>query len=188
MTAAIATSTLAVPAPVSAEARALLNVVIIDDERAVREMFREAVSSLGYLAGAVDSAEQGLRVLESQTVDVVFLDLPLNGRGGLDLLRKLKARRPETEVIVMAGHGTVESAVEAMKSGAYDYLMKPFSLEQVKVLLDRISIHLRLKTENRACGRRSNLSRASAKLSAARRKWTSYTALSPRRRTAHIRC
>ncbi len=127
----------------------MLNLLIVDDERTVREAFREVVSSLGYRTGAVESAEQALRLIESQTVDLVFMDLTLNGVGGLGLLRQLKARRPEIEVIMMTGHGTVESAVEAMKAGAYDYVSKPFSVEQIKVLLNRASAHLRLKTENR---------------------------------------
>jgi DNA-binding NtrC family response regulator len=79
----------------------------------------------------------------------VFLDLTLNGVSGLELLRQLKSRRPEIEVVLMTGHGTVESAVEAMKAGAHDYVTEPFSVEQVKVLLDRVSSHLQLKTENR---------------------------------------
>src|SRR6266849_6826193 len=64
-------------------------------------------------------------------------------------MRQIKARRPEIEVIVVTGHGTVESAVQAMKSGAYDYVTKPFSMEELKLLLDRVSAHLKLKTENR---------------------------------------
>jgi DNA-binding NtrC family response regulator len=77
-------------------------------------------------------------VKESQTSELVLVDLMLHGTSGLELLRKLKARRPETEVVMMTGHGTIESAVEAMKCGAYDYLIKPFTLGQLKLLLDRI--------------------------------------------------
>jgi two-component system response regulator HydG len=104
---------------------------------------------LGYRASAAESAEQALRMAETQSIDVVFLDLNLPGTIGLDALRQLKKRRPDIEVIVMTGHGTVESAVQAMKLGAYDYVTKPFSMDQLKVLLQRISAHLRLKTENR---------------------------------------
>ena len=149
MTAAMASTPLPAPAHTAAEGRTLLNLLIVDDERTVREAFRELVSSLGYRTGAVESGEQALRLIESQTVDLVFMDLTLNGVGGVGLLRQLKARRPEIEVIMMTGHGTVESAVEAMKAGAYDYVSKPFSVDQIKVLLDRAAAHLRLKTENR---------------------------------------
>jgi DNA-binding NtrC family response regulator len=149
MTAAIAPSTFAAPLSSAAPAKALLNLLIVDDERSVREACRDVGSALGYHTTAVESAEQALRVADSQTVDLVFLDLTLNGIGGLEVLRQLKTRRSEMEVIMMTGHGTVESAVEAMKCGAYDYVTKPFTMEQLRLLLDRVAAHLRLKTENR---------------------------------------
>ncbi len=121
----------------------------MDDERAVRDACREIATALGYHTSAAESAEQALRLTDSQTVDVVFLDLKLPGTGGLEAMRQIKARRPEIEVIVVTGHGTVESAVQAMKSGAYDYVTKPFSMEELKLLLGRVSAHLKLKTENR---------------------------------------
>ena len=151
MTAAIASTAFPATAhpPAGAELKAMLNLLIVDDERSVREAFREVISSLGYRTAAVESAEQAARAVDSQTIDLVFLDLTLAGVNGLGLLRQLKARRPEIEIVVMTGHGTVESAVEAMKAGAYDYVSKPFSVDQVKVLLERATAHLRLKTENR---------------------------------------
>jgi two-component system response regulator HydG len=149
MTAAIAPSTLAAPLSSATPAKALLNLLIVDDERSVREACRDVGSALGYHTTAVESAEQALRVADSQTIDLVFLDFTLNGVGGLEVLRQLKTRRSEIEVIMMTGHGTVESAVEAMKCGAYDYVTKPFTMEQLRLLLDRVAAHLRLKTENR---------------------------------------
>ena len=149
MTAALAPTTLVTPASRLVENPALLNLLIVDDERAVREAAREAALVLGYRAAASDSAEQALRLLESQSIDVVLLDLKLPGVGGLDILRQIKSRRPDIEVIVITGHGTVESAVQAMKAGAYDFMTKPFSLEELKLLLERVASHLKLKTENR---------------------------------------
>ncbi|HEV2697422.1 MAG TPA: sigma-54 dependent transcriptional regulator [Terriglobales bacterium] len=149
MTAAVATTSFSMSAPRNMESPTLLNLLIVDDERSVRDACREVASALGYRASSAESAEQALRMAEGQSIDVVFLDLKLPGAGGLDALWQLKKRRPDIEVIVMTGHGTVESAVQAMKAGAYDYVTKPFSMEQLKVLLDRVSAHLRLKTENR---------------------------------------
>jgi DNA-binding NtrC family response regulator len=149
MTAAVAPTAFVVHAPQPIETPTLLNLLIIDDERTVRDACREVASALGYRASAAESAEQALRMVDSQSIDVAFLDLKLPGRGGLEALRQLKGHRPDIEVIVMTGHGTVESAVQAMKAGAYDYVTKPFSMEQLKLLLDRVSAHLRLKTENR---------------------------------------
>ncbi|HZP17063.1 MAG TPA: sigma-54 dependent transcriptional regulator, partial [Terriglobales bacterium] len=149
MTAAIAPTPYGIPARPPIEAPALLNLLIVDDERAVRDACREVASAMGYRTSAVESAEQAMRLAESQDLDAVFLDLKLPGASGMEALRQLKARRPDIEVVVMTGHGTVESAVQAMKSGAYDYVTKPFSLDQLKLLLGRISAHLCLKTENR---------------------------------------
>lgn len=147
MTAAIAPSVFPINPPQAAPV--LLNLLIVDDDRSVREACREVASILGYRTSTADSPEQVLRVAESQHIDLVFLDLKLDGIGGLEVLRQLKTCRPDIEVVVITGNGTVESAVQAMKNGAYDYVMKPFTLEQLKLLLDRVSAHMRLKTENR---------------------------------------
>ncbi len=149
MTAALAPTPFSTPAARPVENPALLNLLIVDDDRAVREAAREAALVLGYRAAASDSAEQALRLLESQGIDVVLLDLKLPGTGGVETLRQIKHRRPDIEVVVITGHGTVESAVQAMKAGAYDFMTKPFSLEELKLLLERVAAHLKLKTENR---------------------------------------
>ncbi|MGH9516599.1 MAG: sigma-54-dependent transcriptional regulator [Terriglobales bacterium] len=149
MTAAIAPTSFLPPVLRASENSALLNLLIVDDERAVREAAREAALVLGYRAAASDSADQAMRLLESQSIDVVLLDMKLPGTSGLEILRQIKSRRPDIEVIVITGHGTVESAVQAMKAGAYDLVTKPFSLEELKLLLERVAAHLKLNTENR---------------------------------------
>lgn len=149
MTAAIAPSAYAYAAPQTIGMPALLNLLVVDDERAVREACREVATALGYRTTAAESGEQALRMIDGQNVDVVLLDLKLHGFGDLEVLRKLKARRPDTEIIVVTANGSVETAVQAMKAGAFDYVTKPFTLEQLKLLLERVSGHLRLKTENR---------------------------------------
>jgi DNA-binding NtrC family response regulator len=126
-----------------------LNLLIIDDERSIREACREVAQSLGFNAFAADSAEHAYRLLEVQTVDAVLLDLRLPGAGGLEAMRRIKERRPEAIVIVVTGYGTVQTAVQAMKNGAYDYVTKPFSVDELKLLLERVVSHLRLKSENR---------------------------------------
>jgi DNA-binding NtrC family response regulator len=126
-----------------------LNLLIVDDERAIREACREVAASLGFSASVADSAEQTYRALENQSFDAVLLDLRLPGAGGLDALRKIKERRPEAVVVVVTGYGTVQSAVQAMKNGAYDYVTKPFSVDELKLLLERVASHLKLKSENR---------------------------------------
>jgi DNA-binding NtrC family response regulator len=126
-----------------------LNLLVVDDERAIRDACREVAQSLGFNASVADSAEHAYRLLDVQSIDVVLLDLKLPGAGGLEALRQIKVRRPDAVVIVVTGYATVQSAVQAMKNGAYDYVTTPFSMDELKLLLDHIASHLKLKTENR---------------------------------------
>jgi len=143
-----ALSPISSPAP-QFEAANFLNLLIIDDERTIREACREVAHSLGFTAHVADSAEQAYRMLDLQAFDAILLDLRLPGAGGLDALRRIKERRPDAVVIVVTGYGTVQSAVQAMKNGAYDYVTKPFSVDELKLLLERVASHLKLKSENR---------------------------------------
>ncbi|HEY1272588.1 MAG TPA: sigma-54 dependent transcriptional regulator, partial [Terriglobales bacterium] len=126
-----------------------LNLLIVDDDRSIREACREVAQSLGFNAFVADSAEHAYRMIESHGCDAVLLDLKLPGAGGLEVLQQIKARRPDAVVVMVTGYGTVQSAVQAMKSGAYDYFAKPFSLDELKLLLERVADHLKMKTENR---------------------------------------
>ena len=143
------TAALSAPATAQIEGANFLNLLIVDDERAIREVCREVAHSLGFNAVVADSAEHAYRMLESQNIDVVLLDLKLPGAGGLEALHQIGERRPDAVIVVVTGYGTVQSAVQAMKKGAYDYVTKPFSMEELRLLLDRVAGHLRLKTENR---------------------------------------
>jgi DNA-binding NtrC family response regulator len=131
------------------EGAKFLNLLIVDDERAIRDACREVAQSLGFTAFTADSAEHAYRQLESQGIDAVLLDLRLPGAGGLEAINQIKSRRPDAVIVVVTGYGTVQSAVQAMKNGAYDYVTKPFSLDELKLLLDRVASHLKLKSENR---------------------------------------
>ena len=96
-----------------------------------------------------DSAEHAYRLLDTQNIDVVLLELKLPGASGLEALHQIGERKPDAVIVVVTGYGTVQSAVQAMKNGAYDYVTKPFSMEELRLLLERVSDHLKLKTENR---------------------------------------
>jgi two-component system response regulator HydG len=126
-----------------------LNLLIVDDDRAVREACREVAQSLGFNVQVADSAEQAYRMLDSQATDAVLLDLRLPGANGIEALHAIRKHRPDALVVVVTGYGTVQSAVQAMKDGAYDYVTKPFSLDELRLLLERVAGHLHLKTENR---------------------------------------
>ena len=127
----------------------LLNLLVVDDERTIREGCREVAQSLGFHTFTADSADVAYRTLESNSVDVVLLDLRLPGTGGIEVLREIKRRRSETVVIVITGYATVQSAVQAMRNGAYDYVTKPFNIDELRILLERVTSHLKLTTENR---------------------------------------
>jgi DNA-binding NtrC family response regulator len=137
------------PTPPQIEGANFLNLLVVDDERAIREACREVAQSLGFNTFAADSAEHGYRLLDAHGIDVVLLDLRLPGVGGLEALHQIRERRPDAVVIVVTGYGTVQSAVQAMKNGAYDYVTKPFGMDELKLLLERVAGHLKLKTENR---------------------------------------
>jgi DNA-binding NtrC family response regulator len=127
----------------------LLNLLIVDDERSVRDSCREVAVALGFNTQIADSPEHCYRVLDATNVDVVLLDLRLPGTNGMEVLREIKRRRPDTVVVIMTGFATVQSAVQAMKSGAYDYITKPFNFDELRLVLDRVTAHLKLATENR---------------------------------------
>ena len=144
-----ATSIATFPITPQIEGANFLNLLIVDDERAIREACREVAQSLGFNTQVAESAEHAYRILEAQGIDAVLLDLKLPGAGGLEALHKIKNHRPEALVVVVTGYGTAQSAVQAMKNGAYDYVAKPFNIDELKMLLDRMASHLKLKTENR---------------------------------------
>ena len=145
----MATAEAIMPDTTQIEGANFLNLVIVDEERAIREACRDVAQSLGFTTFVADSSEQAYRIMETHSVDVVLLDLKLPGVGGVEVLHQIKQRRPDAVVIMVTGYGTVQSAVQAMKNGAYDYFTKPFSLDELKLLLDRVAAHLKLKTENR---------------------------------------
>jgi len=154
MTTTIVPTMFAPTHPPSSESSTFLNLLIVDDDRLVREACREAATALGYHTTTSQSAEQAFWFIESQTIDVVLLDLNLTGSERPDLLRDIKRRRPDIEVIVASAHATVDSAVQAMKNGASDYLAKPFGMRELKLLLERVEARLKQKTERRRVSER----------------------------------
>ena len=145
----MSTAEATLPSTPQIEGANFLNLLIVDDERAIREACREVAQSLGFNSFVAESAEHGYRILDAQNIDAVLLDLKLPGAGGLEALHQIKQHRPDAVVVVVTGYGTVQSAVHAMKNGAYDYVTKPFSMDELKLLLERVANHLKLKTENR---------------------------------------
>jgi len=122
--------------------------LIVDDEQSIRRLCVTIGNSLGFASFEADSAETALARMETDAPEIVLTDLKLPNLSGVDLLRQVKALLPRTEVAIMTGHGSIESAVDAMKLGAYDYIEKPFRVERMRLLLQRMAEKVRLVTEN----------------------------------------
>jgi DNA-binding NtrC family response regulator len=106
-------------------------VLVVDDERLIRTSLERALSGLGHQAEAADSIAAALAALSRKRFDLVVLDLKLPDGSGVDVLRRITAESPESKVVVITAHGTIENAVEAMKLGAYDFVKKPFELDEL---------------------------------------------------------
>jgi two-component system, NtrC family, nitrogen regulation response regulator NtrX len=112
-------------------------ILIIDDEQNIRRTLKDILEDEGYVVFSEARGKDGLGVLSEEPVDLVLLDIKLTEENGLDVLRAVKEKHPEVEVVMISGHGTIEMAVEATKLGAYDFLEKPLSLERVKLTAAR---------------------------------------------------
>jgi two-component system nitrogen regulation response regulator NtrX len=106
-------------------------VLVIDDEKAIRETLSEVLSDEGYAVTALASGEEGLKRLQEESFDLAFLDVWLKDRDGLSILEAADGRLREVPVVMISGHANVETAVRAVRLGAYDFLEKPLSLERV---------------------------------------------------------
>ncbi len=132
------------------EPRPSMHVLIVDDDASVRKACAEIASSLGYATQVADSVPAARSALARGPIDMVLLDLKLPGGGGIVLLEEVRAQLPETVVVVMTAFATVNSAVEAMRIGAGDYLTKPFTLEELSTVLDRAAQRRVFDAEARA--------------------------------------
>ena len=124
-------------------------VLIVDDQEMVRGVCEEVILSLGHRALMADSAIRALEIIEQQQVDIVIADIKMSGMSGIELLEQIKTSNPQIEVVIMTGYATVPSAVQAMKLGAIDYITKPFSAEEIRLVVERLVQTLELKEENR---------------------------------------
>jgi two-component system response regulator AtoC len=122
-------------------------ILIIDDEKTIRWSLSEALAESQYEVLDAESGEKGLQLFKSKSADLVLLDLKLPGENGIAILKNLRAVDAAVPVIMMTAYGEIETAVEAMRSGAYDFILKPFSLEKLKVSISNALETQRLKTE-----------------------------------------
>jgi two-component system, NtrC family, nitrogen regulation response regulator GlnG len=122
-------------------------ILIADDEEGLRWVLEKGLRQAGYEVTAVPDGPAALRAAEAEPFDLVLLDVRMPGIDGLGVLRRLRELRPETAVVVITAHGTMETAIQAMQRGAYDYLTKPFDLDEVLLLAERALAVSRLSQE-----------------------------------------
>lgn len=126
-----------------------VRLLIVDDEQTIRKLCMTVGEALGFICLEAESGESALTLLEEQPVHMILTDLVMPNMSGLEFLERAKKLLPRTEVALMTGHGSIETAVQAMKLGAYDYITKPFSpLEELRLFLRRMAEKVRLVEEN----------------------------------------
>jgi two-component system nitrogen regulation response regulator NtrX len=123
-------------------------ILIVDDEASIRSSLKGILEDEGFVVTAVATGEEGLETLKGQNVDLVLLDIWLPNMSGLDALKKIKAAEESPQVVMISGHGTIETAVLATKLGAHDFLEKPLSLEKVILTVGNALRQKRLEEEN----------------------------------------
>ena len=125
-----------------------VRLLVVDDEQSIRKLCMTIGNTLGYSCTEAESAEAALAKLDADAPDLILTDLKLPTLSGVELLKQARMILPRAEVAIMTGHGSIESAVDAMKLGAYDYIEKPFRVEKMRLLLQRMAEKVRLVTEN----------------------------------------
>jgi NtrC-family two-component system response regulator AlgB len=128
----------------------MATVLVVDDERKIRELLATHLGRLGHRVRLAADGVEALRVADAEPVDLVLSDVRMAGMDGMALLRELRGRRPDAVVILMTAYATISGAVEAMREGAFHYLVKPFGLDEAALLVER-GLELRaLRRDNRA--------------------------------------
>ena len=128
---------------------AAATVLIVDDEDATRNLCQDVVMEAGFRAKVASTTEQAIDILDEGPIEIVITDLRVPAIGGINLLKRVREHHPETAVIVLTQYGTIESAVEATKNGAADYVTKPFHIPELRGKLDRVAHSLEIDQENR---------------------------------------
>ena len=113
-------------------------ILFVDDDKDILLMVEQYLQMQGYDITTVNSGLKALDLVKDQPIDIIFTDYKMPEFNGLELLAAVKQYKPDIEVIIVTGYGSMESAIQAMKFGSYDYLQKPFKLDHLKLIIDRI--------------------------------------------------
>jgi len=124
-------------------------ILVVDDDELSRAYLSEALQRDGYSVDNACDGQEAVGLTDNQNYDMLFLDMRMPRMGGMEVLEKVKKTSKETTVIIMTAYGSIETAVEAMRKGAYDYIIKPFSPENIELLLKRVQERQKLIDENK---------------------------------------
>ncbi|MCK4597729.1 sigma-54-dependent Fis family transcriptional regulator, partial [bacterium] len=127
----------------------MAKILVVDDERKMCVILKGMLQEKGHDVTAIEDGQKAQELLGRREFDLVITDLKMTPVDGLELLRVVKKASPETEVVLMTAYASVQTAIEAMKQGAYDYIIKPFDLEEMGLLVEKIAEKRRLVMENR---------------------------------------
>jgi len=126
-----------------------LTVLIVDDDASFREVLADVAARAGYRVFSCGDGGEALELVRHQPLDLVITDLVMPGPDGLEVLKAVRQNRPEALVIIITGHGSLQTAIEAIRQGAYDYIRKPFKLEEMELALKNSGERVRLLRENK---------------------------------------
>jgi len=123
-------------------------ILIVDDELIMRESLAGWLERDGHEVIKTASGEEALEILKDTRFDILLVDIKMEGMSGLDVLKKVKESDPEVSVVMITAYGSISTAIEAMKNGAYDYLLKPFEPDELGVLIEKITTYQAQAREN----------------------------------------
>ncbi len=122
----------------------MIYILVVDDEKVVRDGCRRVLTGKGFSVLTAENGREGIDLLAREAVDIILLDLKMPVMSGEEVLEKTSERYPDIPVIIITGHGTIDTAVECMKKGAYDFITKPFQIDQFLLTINRAVDNRRL--------------------------------------------
>jgi DNA-binding NtrC family response regulator len=125
-------------------------IMVVDDEPGMRSLLSKVLTKSGYFVTALEKGEDALESMSAEDYDLAILDIEMPGMNGIELLGRIREKDPNLNVVMITAYGSLQSAVDAMRRGAYDYLTKPFEMEEIKLVVEKALERERLISENRA--------------------------------------
>lgn len=125
-----------------------VRILVVDDESGPRNLLKESLSLKGYHVNTAKTGEKACQLIDEASFDLVITDLNMPGLSGIELLNKIRQLSPETHVIIITGYASLRSAIDAIRGGAYDYLTKPFQIDELYVVVNNAVERIKLIKEN----------------------------------------